>query len=187
MSALDITVCVPTIPVRRKLLDRALNSVHAQVLQPRGIAIAIDSSKRGAANTRNRALEMATTEWVAFLDDDDEMMHHHLARCADVQAETGADVIVPWYNVVGGTDPVPGHRHLQIDPLRLHSIAITCLVRREAIGSIRFLEREETGMPEDFLFWTQLGQAGATFHQIPDTTWLWHHHGANTSGMGSRW
>jgi len=186
---MSVTVVIPTIPIRRDYLNRALVSVMNQTVPVESVAIAMDHKKSGAWATRQKALDMVKTEWVAFLDDDDEFLPHHIQRCLQAQAESGADVIVPWYEVVGGTDPVPLHRGLQVDPLHMHSFGITCLVRTQTIRDIGafFHPREQVGLPEDFHFWIQMGQGGARFFSIPDTTWKWHHHGANTSGMPERW
>lgn len=178
-----ICVVIPTIPPRAERLRRALRSVHSQQHKATAVAVAVDNERRGAGATRNKALEMATCEWVAFLDDDDEFLEHHLLRCWETAQETGADVIVPWYQVIGGSDPLPAHRGLQPNPNAMHQFGITCLVRREAIGDIRFVEDPW----EDFHFWTALGQAGAAFHAIPDITWLWWHWGYNTSGRPEHW
>lgn len=179
-----VTSCTPTLPYRGQLLERAVLSIRSQTRPVDAIAVAFDTTRGGAWETRNRAMLMAQTDWIAFLDDDDEWLPHHIERCLQVQAETGVDVVVPWYDVVGGSDPTPGHRYLQLDPAGLHSFGITCLVRREFVmdHGIRFLSRNETGAPEDWVFWLTMAEKGATFHQIPETTWLYHHHGTNTSG-----
>lgn len=183
---MTVTVCIPSIPIRQFHLGRALSSVVKQTKPADAVAVYIDHEHQGAWFSRSRTLDMARTDWVAFLDDDDEFLPHHLQRCFEIQAETGVDVVVPWYDVVGGGDPVP-HRNLQVDPQALHSFGITCLVRRELIGDIRFRDRRVTGAPEDWIFWHDLVEAGATFHQTSESTWLWHHDSGNTSGRGDRW
>jgi hypothetical protein len=40
---------------------------------------------------------------------------------------------------------------------------------------------------QDFPFWKSIYDAGGKFFGIPDTTWIWHHHDANTSGLPNRW
>lgn len=186
---MSVTIVTPTIAPRATLLARAMASVSAQYRPADAIAIAYDIFKQGAWHTRQRALDMVTTPWVAFLDDDDELLPQHIIKCWDVQAQTDADVVVPWYHVIGGEDPVPGHRWLTIDPANLHSFGITCLVRTDIIrdNHIKFHPRSETGVPEDWNFWLQLAAAGAKFIQTPEITWKYHHHGDNTSGLPDRW
>jgi glycosyltransferase involved in cell wall biosynthesis len=73
-----ITVVIPSIPSRAKMLDRALASVKAQTLRPERVVVEFDDDRLGAAATRQRGLEKVTTPWVAFLDDDDEFLPGHL-------------------------------------------------------------------------------------------------------------
>jgi glycosyltransferase involved in cell wall biosynthesis len=187
-----VTVCIPTIPPRGTLLQRALASVWAQTSPVEAISISYDLEKLGAWANRNRAMENVATDFIAFLDDDDEFMPHHIQRCFEVQAETGADVVVPWYEVVGGSDPVPFHRGKQPNKDEMHSFGITCIVRREAMGDLRFRSREECGIGEDYDFWIRLAQSGAKMVGIEDITWKWNHWfdgngNGNTSGRAERW
>lgn len=40
---------------------------------------------------------------------------------------------------------------------------------------------------EDWLFTLACRAAGGEFRHVPKVTWTWYHHGANTSGLPSRW
>lgn len=51
-----------------------------------------NETSQGAANTRNRAFELAQGEYVAFLDCDDRWLPTHLAACVDALARHGDDV-----------------------------------------------------------------------------------------------
>jgi len=82
MAMAAITVIVPTIPTRGELLNRALETVAAQTLQPAGVIVEMDQKREGAATVRNRALDRVSTEFVAFLDDDDELLPNHLKLLA---------------------------------------------------------------------------------------------------------
>lgn len=104
-NALDITVVTPTFN-RAKLVTRALESVRAQPHPPARIIVVDDASSDGTpevvrrwasetgfpvtvevlehnggpAKARNRGIELASTEYVAFLDSDDEHLPDTLAR-----------------------------------------------------------------------------------------------------------
>jgi len=187
-----VTVCIPTIPPRAAVLARALDSVYAQTSPVEAIAVSYDLEKLGAWHNRNRAMNMAQTDFIAFLDDDDEFYPHHIARLCEVQRETNADVVIPWYDVAGGSDPVPMHRGRQPDKDNMHSFCITCLVRREALGDLQFRCREEAGVGEDYDFWIRLAKSGAKMVAIEEATWKWNHWGdpqgnGNTSGRADRW
>ncbi len=193
---MSVTVCIPSIPPRRDLLTRALASVAAQTVAPDAIAIAHDLTGEGAAQTRNRALHMATTEWVAFLDDDDEFYPEHLDLLIAHQAETGADLVYPWMDIIGWDE----HDFNDRDPLGMFNkpfdlaeldvrnwIPVTYLVRRELamdVGGFPHLESERWPMDncEDWGFLRDLRDAGATFAHLPERTWAWHWNGRNTSG-----
>lgn len=188
-----VTVCIPSIPTRSHLLAaRAIPSVLAQTHAPTEIAVHIDHERHGAWENRNRTIAMATSEWVAFLDDDDELLPEHLATLLGVANDTGADVTWGWFEVVNGQDPFPQHRGRQWDINDPHIFPITTLVRRSLIldAQASFApDPDRTGNwgTQDYPFWAALHAAGGTFHGVPDITWRWHHHGKNTSGLPSRW
>ncbi len=184
-----ITLIIPTIPPRADLLKRMLRSVVEQTLLPSHIIIESDPDHTGAANTRNRALEKVTTPLVAFADDDDELEPNHLASLMQGMAETGADVIYPWYTVIGGTDP----RHdrfgqpFDAEELRRGSyIPVNSLVRTGLAKQARFHVVPGTFL-DDWGFYLRLLDLGAMFHHVPWRTFKWYHHDANTSGQYNRW
>jgi hypothetical protein len=196
---MTVTVCIPSIAPRGRMLTRAVASVAAQTRAANGLAVAIDHDRRGAAAVRNEAWQMASTEFVAFLDDDDELLPHHLEHLLAVQADTGADVVYPWHRIIGpdgrikadllGAQGVPFVAS-ELDVRNF--IPVTILVRRELLAEVGGFPLP--GSPEwphqdceDWACWRRLRDAGGTFVHTPEVTWLWHHHGQNTSGRGDRW
>jgi len=197
-----VAVCIPSIEPRGRLLTRAVASVAEQTRAANAICVAIDHDRRGAAAVRNEAWRMATTEWVAFLDDDDELLPHHIEHLLAVQADTGADMIYPWHRIIGpdgrtkadlfpgvcGTPwEVIGH---ELDERNF--IPVTILVRRELLADVGgFPLPNSPEWPhadcEDWACWRKLRDAGGKFVHTPEVTWLWHHHGRNTSGRGDMW
>lgn len=179
-----VTVVIPSIPSRSGNLSRALKSIASQTRPTDAVVVALDNDRQGAGPTRTRALRMAKTEWVAFLDDDDYFLPNHLAVLLAAAEETGADVLWPWFEVVGGTDPFPGHRGRQLDPDNPHIFPITTLVRRSLTDGIEFPGPTGTAdwAGDDWPFWRGLQSRGATFHHVNEVTWHWVHHGSNTSG-----
>jgi hypothetical protein len=181
-----ITVVIPSVPPRADKLRRALESVTQQTHPVHAVSIAVDHDREGAGPTRTRAMMAVDTEWLAFLDDDDEMRPFHLEYLMRAQAETGADVVIPWFEVYGGGDPFPMHRGRQFDVRDPHIFPITVLVRTELaqVGSFPKPDPQRADWSgDDFPFWLQMARAGATFHSIPDQTWVWHHWGGNLSGL----
>lgn len=195
---MTVTVCIPSIPPRAPMLARALASVTAQTLQPDAIAVAIDHQHDGAPVTRNRALAAAQTDWVAFLDDDDELLPNHLAELVAAGEETGADLIYPNFRCLdpdGNDKTLPesirSGQEFDARILRTRSfIPVTTLVRTEIaqrVGGFSYPRQTRGKRYEDWGFYLKLLDVDARFHHHPVTTWIWHHHGANTSGLPGRW
>lgn len=189
----DITVCIPTIPPRASLLERALASVRRQTYAPSAVRVTHDLEKRGAPYTRDKCLREVKTEWVAFLDDDDEFKPGHLDCLVAAQQESGADYVYSWYEVIGGADPL-GHFGKPFDHCKPQQTTITTLVRTELAQEIGFLHSLKDELTpdgntygEDYAFTVNCARAGAYIYHTPYKSWYWHHHGRNTSGRPDRW
>jgi hypothetical protein len=189
VSTDSITVVIPSIPPRTAYLNRALSTVALQTVPVTAVAISYDHAHEGAGPNRTRALRMAQTEWVAFLDDDDELLPHHLETLLCCAREVEADVIWPWFQVIGGEDPIPGNRGKQWDPETPHTFPMTTLVRNKFAQLGHFPEPlSDVGCSgEDFNFWVQMSDLGARFQHVNEVTWWWHHDSGNTAGLPSRW
>lgn len=183
----DVGLAVPSIPPRKALLQRALTSAFAQTHPFEQYSVVVDFERRGAGHTRNRAKNALTTTWTAFLDDDDELLPHHVRHLLDTAEDTGADVVYPWFKVIGGTDPFPGHRGLQWSAETPHIFPITTLIRTSLAQSIDFEDPSpELGVAgEDWTYWQAIGRAGAKVVHTPEITWQWHHDSANTAGRST--
>jgi len=172
------------------MLQRAIDSVLTQTYPAIAISIAVDHERKGAAVNRNRALCAASTEWVAFLDDDDEMYPEHLQTLVEHQIATDADVVFPWFDTSSGADPFPQFEGRQYDYAEPHMFPITTLVRRQftfLVGGFPYDHTSKECAGEDWQFWLKIRDAGAKFAHVNARTWLWNHHGENTSGLPSRW
>lgn len=194
-----ITVVTPTIPPRAgTLLPRMLAGFAAGTLLPEAFSIAVDVDKEGAARTRQRALDAVRTPVLAFFDDDDEPMADHLQVLSDAMAETGADYVYSWFEVVdefgrryGDYDPVfpPTHFSEPWDPVNPRHTTMIVMVRTELAQEVGFTPAEpgaEHG-EEDWRFLLGCIEAGAKIHHEPKRTWLWHHDSQNTRGLPERW
>jgi glycosyltransferase involved in cell wall biosynthesis len=195
----DITVVIPHIPPRHVHLLRAVRSVSDQTRQAEAISIATDTEKRGAGRTRNLALAMARTKWVAFLDDDDFFHPDHLEVLLNHALETGADVVYSSCRVIHtelgeipadhpaweewGRPGKPFNPHL----LRQRSyLPVTSLVDRGLAQRSSFVPPEGSYY-DDWGFYLGLLDLGAEFSHINQVTWTWTHGDHNTSGKPERW
>lgn len=187
------------------MLLRAQLSVSLQTYPADAISIAQDVDHRGAGVTRQRALDAAQTDWVAFLDDDDMLMANHLDVLIQAALEHDADYVYSYYMVRDAghndrpdVDPL-GHFNRPFDTADPHQTTVTTLVRRELAQAARFSAPEAEMVDgqvygEDFQFTVDCCRLGAKVVHVPQRTWWWYHHGmgapgipGNTSGRGDRW
>lgn len=196
---IPVTVVIPTIPprVNGPLLTQAVDSVRAQTYAPSGgISCALDVLKRGAAATRQRALDAVTTEYVAFLDDDDYWYPHHLETLWGL-VERGADYAWSWFD---GNNPFPMHRGRQMNINEPHHTTMTVLVRTEVALHAGFFQESpmhQDWSGEDWQFELRCiarlrelhGDDGATKRMLgsAEATWFYRVHSGNTSGLTTRW
>lgn len=76
-----VSVIIPTLKSREKMLQRALNSVYNQTYEPIQILVQIDG--KNVQDARNRAAAKAKGKYIAFLDDDDEFYPDKLMEQID--------------------------------------------------------------------------------------------------------
>lgn len=173
-------------------LLRAVESVLDQQHPVDAIAIAIDATGQGAAATRQRALDMAGTEWVAFLDADDRWYPHHLRTLHALADERHADYCYAWFdgNVIGEWERTHRGRQMSSDPAQAHHTTMTVLVRTDLAQQVGFRPHPDappTWTGEDWLFTLHCLNRGAVFAGTPDVTWHYGVDAANTSGLPTRW
>jgi len=194
-----ITYVIPSIPRRADMLGQAVRSVAEQTVGCQ-MVVELDHLRRGAWHTRNAGIrkalaQSASGDLIGFLDDDDYLLPHHTETLIRVIAEQDAILAYSWFEVEGGTDPFPQHRGRRYDPADPHIFPITYLVRADMLS--RAMERcggfqEDTGYgtweaqdhPVIDALWYVSG--GGRFGCTDEITWVWRHHGSNTSGMPNR-
>lgn len=181
-----ITAVIPAHParVRNGMLHRAIHSALTQTMPIAGLSVAVDLEKLGAPATRQRALDGAQSEWVAFCDSDDFWDPNHLELLYGCAVEQQADYVFSYWH---GPD-VLGHFGKVFDPADPVETTITVLVRAELAKQVGFQALPErlhnTG--EDRFFTLGCIAAGAKIVHLPVRSWTWSHHGRNSSGLPTK-
>lgn len=181
---LDVTVVIPTRD-RHDMLRRALASVCAQTQSPRQVIVVDDGSRDdvrscvtrefpgvecirqspgGVSAARNRGIEGAVCEWIAFLDSDDEWLPHKLEQqlsalhAEDSYAICHTDEI--W--VRGGRRVNPGKRHAKTGGLVFEQCLPLCVISPSSVVIRRALLDDVGGFDEslpaceDYDLWLRL-------------------------------
>jgi cellulose synthase/poly-beta-1,6-N-acetylglucosamine synthase-like glycosyltransferase len=186
----SITVVIPVHPerVRNGMLERALSSVRSQTLPADEIIVVEDHEGQGAARTRHQGLMEVTSEWVAFLDSDDEFLPRHLERLMACAQETEADFVYSWYKIKGASDPMPNRFGKAWNPDKPALTTITVMVKTQLAQRVGFHPdpNRVKNSGEDMMFVRGCNSLGAKIVHLPERTWVWHHHGGNTSGLNTR-
>lgn len=190
----DITVIMAAHPARARggLLLRALNSVYQQTLLPDAVVVAMDLEKAGAAPTRQRALEMAHTRWVAVIDSDDVWMPNHLAVLMQTAQDHDADFVYSGFETLPPGNRVFPETHFTNDfnPDDPIETTITVLVKTEIAQRVGYvkLERGEINSGEDRRFTIECMNLGAKIVCAKQKTWYYDigTRGQNTSGLPGR-
>lgn len=176
------------------MLARAQASIDAQTVKVDRTYVAVDTLKQGAAATRNQAVRAALAEvppdaWIGLLDDDDVLLPHHVELLTTSAEAAGVGVVWGWYEVVGGSDPLPDDfRGRPYDPDAAHCTPITYMARAHLFADALenmggFVEAQaHTGYwSQDQHILSHMVRLGGHL-ALPDTTWHWVHHRGNTSG-----
>lgn len=188
MTNTKISVIIPSLPARKDMLGRALGSVYAQTFKAYETCVSVDTRGYGAAFTRQRALELAQGEWVAFLDDDDEFLPEHLFELWSGAIEANADYTFSYFVRSRGGDPL-GHFGKPFNPEVPHHTTMTVLCKRELALNAGFLPHDDMHQDwsgEDWRFTLRCIKLGAKIVHIPKETWLWHRHSGNSSGLAGK-
>lgn len=175
----EVTVIIPTVPGREDRLARAIKSVQRQTLPVLHI-VERDELGEGPSATRNRAVERADTEWIAFLDDDDELYARHIESLLGVALAEGTDAAYSGYDQVILHSARFGRVCNQGMTDYAHPMPVTFLVRRSAFLAVGGFPEEK---PEEYHLQVRLRESGVVFAHFPERTWRYNVHGKNTSGL----
>lgn len=163
--------------------DASLQQHRAKIaevtLQDDSIRLIRNENNLGVSTCRNIGIEASRGEYVLFLDDDDELLPEMLVQSLAAIGEK--DVVSCRSEVIAAHLPagkVQRYNRQQTETLELYPMDAqsaehvfmcapqihTFLVRRSAIGAVRFPEELHYG--EDMIFWLQLAACGLQFGKL---------------------
>lgn len=187
-----VTVVIPT-RGRPDLLQRAVRSALAQTLRAIEVVVVIDgedpgtsvamervarqdprlrvlamSKSVGGSDARNRGVDAAAGEWVAFLDDDDEWFPGKLQAQLDVAAPSTAPIVIGTCRMIART---PGRDYVW--PRRMpagdEQIGEYILARRTLTRGEGYIQTSTLFVRRSLML-TQPFKSGQLKHQ--DTEWV---------------
>ena len=127
---------------------------------------------RGAAASRNLALDRCTGEYIAFFDADDMWRPHKLARQLEKITAAGADIVYCSYAMMDENGAPCYADFIVEETATLDSMlsrnefsCSTVLLRRDALAGRRF---RTDFYHEDYVLWLELLQRGCTAVGITD-------------------
>lgn len=106
-----LQLLIPTMPGRADLLDRLLAILRPQLVP--GVTFATDDGPGSIGAKRQRMLESATGDYIAFIDDDDLVAPDYIARIIPCLASSPDVVGICMHVKMDGLDwhPSPIFRH----------------------------------------------------------------------------
>lgn len=183
------------------IVDDASDAVYAEDIRKvstlgSNISLVTHKERQGASACRNTGIAYCAGEYLLFLDDDDILLPHMIHRQYEYFSMHEVDAVSCRSEVVG--KGIPSRRlrsynwqqqaslstydmsdrpfeHIFLYHPQIH----TFMVRRSAIGDIRFSENLTYG--EDILFWLKLAAQGLKFRKLDFVGCRYQFHQASTS------
>jgi glycosyltransferase involved in cell wall biosynthesis len=153
-----------------KSKDRSLEIADSFAAKDNRLRVIKDSQALGVANNRNIGIDLATGEYLAFLDADDTWPSNKLEKQVEFSLRNNADLSYTGFQrmsedglALSAPIGVPQHARYE-DLLKLNFIAChTVLVKRSFVGKRRFPNTAH----EDFAFWLSLLRPQPGSRQCP--------------------
>lgn len=155
-----------------KFQDRSLEMARLFAKQDPRIRVIFEEKNLGVAANRNRGLELAQGEFVAFLDADDLWLPEKLAKQVSLMSQIAADFSFHSYETINEQGQASGLvRRIRNETLTYKELlkdnqigCLTVMLRRSFVGGHRFY----LGSHEDFVLWLELLKTGAVAHGLQD-------------------
>lgn len=154
------------------------------------IKVAFSSERGGIAKASNRALAMATGDYVALLDHDDTLAPDALAAVVAKAMETDADLVYTDHDYLGQDDRHHGpffkpdwSPDLFLAQMYLGHLVV---IRRQMIERVGPFRSERDGS-QDYDMVLRCVLAGARIEHVPKVLYHWRQHGGSiTANPGSK-
>jgi succinoglycan biosynthesis protein ExoO len=179
--------------------DQSLAIVQAAMASDDRVRLISSAVNLGPAAARNRAIDVATGDWIAVMDSDDLLHPNRIERLLAAAERLGADLVADDLVFFGDTVEASGRTLLQ--PLEICApLTVTTglyldasgerrripalgylkpMIRRSLIGTHRYDESLRIG--EDYDFILRLLMSGGRYVILPDPMYLYRRHTASIS------
>jgi len=195
-TALDSALAQTYKPLEVIAVDDGSTDGSAKVLASYGGRVTVlTQANAGQASARNRGIAAARGEWVAFLDQDDvwdpRKIETQLSLAQDADALIfsnarvidGAGTVLRARMVSEKAPPSPTLHDLIVSNTVM---AVTVLVRRDAIETVGRFDQANRFGTEDFQLWLRLAARGYRFRFLNQILASYRWHGDNMSSNRAR-
>ena len=174
---MTLTLVTATLPEREGMLAELMDSVSKQTVAP-AYHIIHEDDGRGFVDTVNEAVSLVQTDYFCLVDDDDLLLPNHVETLTN---NLVADIVWTWVRVEGRNwNPNRGYER---GVLQHHNYIPSNMAMRTGLWRELGGYRHGPKHPD----WDMLQRcedAGATFHNVPEITWVYRFHGGNMSLNG---
>ena len=143
----------------------------------------INRENRGVVYTRNEALEASSGEYVIQLDADDYLDNNYVEKTLSYAVKNQLDLVYTNFEKFGAESEISDFPEYSLEELKNHNfVHISSLLRKGALGDVRFDEKLSGRTHEDWDFFLSLGVSGAKMG-LCDKTFL--HYRIHTDGRNN--
>ncbi len=173
--------------------DNSVALVEAICARDARVCLLTSKVNGGAGAARNRALDRARGVWIAIVDADDLVHPDRLARMIAASVKFGADAVADdmiYFSQTEVSAPRILHGMTGITPINALGMArsdsgdaplgyLKPLMRRTAVGDLRY--REDIRIGEDHDFYMRYLLGGGRFYLLPEAYYLYRRHSGSVS------